>query len=1042
MTGSACRSSRGTRPHNAGYRMPTPTLATYSFLPWLRRGMASHIARRDGEASADVHVRVPIGLSLNTNLTVTVPLALRGPGEVASLDRDVIARVYPTPNTFDVESNYFPLIEFEQPDLPWRYTPARDDAANRLRPWLCLITLADDEVDAFEEAGGEGLPPVLTVGSAAVLPKLDQSWVWAHVQVSGEDAQDLDAAALHALLSAHPQRAVARLLSPRRLVPNRIYRAFLVPAFERGRLAGLGEEPHGDGLVPAWTSTSSDIRLPVYHHWRFGTGVAGDFEYLARQLQARPLPHGVGTRPIDVGDAGLGLPPAADAPMLLEGALVPPLFARPPWNGAVAEQFRNALAGLLNLPAARLSQTNQSRIVGPPLYGRWHARRERLASQPPWFPTLNVDPRNRVMGGAGTRVVQILQRQLMASAWQQVAGVREANERLRFAQLARAAADRIFVRHVSSHETDVLLGVTAPLHAKVLASPTTIAERLRTSPVAPGSLAPQLRRVARPLGPLGRRLGLADRRQPPRIVDRLNRGDLVLAPPPVLPAGAITPESAVVRGSAEDTPERRGALGRRARALMVAALVFLALALIAILAGAGLLLVLALAGAAAAAFAGARAINRRLAHVDRLDALAAGTLTPEMIASVPRRSEFVPSESAPSGGGQPPPPSGPAAPGGERPSVARFREAATEVFRELSTPPFEPPPLVTAPLADLHNTLTASLRPEITFAASLQGRLKLPPLVARQPGTDPLEPVMASPQFPQAMYKPLADLSQDWLLPGLERVPQNTTTLVETNQSMIEGYMVGLGHEMARELQWNEYPTDMRGTYFRQFWDVAAYAGNVPPEKLRDIKEIHTWVATGLGENSARDLPPSGRHLVLLVRGELLRRYPNTVVYAVKTTRDGGGRALGPEERHPLFRGTLPPDVTFFGFDLTVEDVRGVDEPQSPHQGWYFVFQEQPSEPRFGLDVATGALGGIAVTWSDLSWGHLAASEPDLAALTYIDVDANLPDTRQVSQTGGAAWHAASGLGPAGATAAHLAYITLQQPMRVALHGSDMIRSN
>ena len=33
--------------------------------------------------------------------------------------------------------------------------------------------------------------------------------------------------------------------------------------------------------------------------------------------------------------------------------------------------------------------------------------------------------------------------------------------------------------------------------------------------------------------------------------------------------------------------------------------------------------------------------------------------------------------------------------------------------------------------------------------------------------------------------------------------------------------MVGLNHEFARELLWREYPTDQRGSYFRQFWDVA-----------------------------------------------------------------------------------------------------------------------------------------------------------------------------------------------------------------------------
>ena len=35
--------------------------------------------------------------------------------------------------------------------------------------------------------------------------------------------------------------------------------------------------------------------------------------------------------------------------------------------------------------------------------------------------------------------------------------------------------------------------------------------------------------------------------------------------------------------------------------------------------------------------------------------------------------------------------------------------------------------------------------------------------------------------------------------------------------------MVGLNYEMSRQLLWNGYPTDQRGSYFRQFWDVSAY---------------------------------------------------------------------------------------------------------------------------------------------------------------------------------------------------------------------------
>ena len=53
--------------------------------------------------------------------------------------------------------------------------------------------------------------------------------------------------------------------------------------------------------------------------------------------------------------------------------------------------------------------------------------------------------------------------------------------------------------------------------------------------------------------------------------------------------------------------------------------------------------------------------------------------------------------------------------------------------------------------------------------------------------------------------------------------------------------MVGLNHEFARELLWREYPTDQRGSYFRQFWDVRGVldterlSPDAVQEKLRDI---------------------------------------------------------------------------------------------------------------------------------------------------------------------------------------------------------------
>jgi hypothetical protein len=217
----------------------------------------------------------------------------------------------------------------------------------------------------------------------------------------------------------------------------------------------------------------------------------------------------------------------------------------------------------------------------------------------------------------------------------------------------------------------------------------------------------------------------------------------------------------------------------------------------------------------------------------------------------------------------------------------------------------------------------------------------------------------------------------------------------------------------------------------------------IDPEKLRDIERIHRWkAAQGLGANSGREQPPREGHLVFLIKGELLRRYPNTFVYAVKARVDAGARTLGEEEHYPVFEGRLDPDIVFFGFDLMASDVIGDSDP-TKDQGWYFVLQEQPTEPIFGLDAAKDdQFAGRPASWNELNWAHLARDDTALAGLGYIDLDAELPDTSIVAQATGdppLAWHADNGLGPAGANSSDIAHITLQRPFRVAIHGSDML---
>ena len=148
--------------------------------------------------------------------------------------------------------------------------------------------------------------------------------------------------------------------------------------------------------------------------------------------------------------------------------------------------------------------------------------------------------------------------------------------------------------------------------------------------------------------------------------------------------------------------------------------------------------------------------------------------------------------------------------------------------------------------------------------------------------------VMAYPKIDLPMYEPLKDISIELLLPNINLIAENSITLIETNQRFVEAYMGGLNYEFAPQALWREYPTDQRGSYFRQFWDVGSYidseglSEDALKEKLYDIPELHLWPLTSaLGTHNNRAAAgQTGEQAVLVIRGELLKRYPNTMIYA------------------------------------------------------------------------------------------------------------------------------------------------------------------
>ncbi len=342
----------------------------------------------------------------------------------------------------------------------------------------------------------------------------------------------------------------------------------------------------------------------------------------------------------------------------------------------------------------------------------------------------------------------------------------------------------------------------------------------------------------------------------------------------------------------------------------------------------------------------------------------------------------------------PPPPPPPPPPRVDSADAAAFRAAAVRHLGLVNPAQpwiiLRPSNLVMLNATAARPQVRALLDPAPGMMLRMQATIRL------ADGTAPpaIGAVGNAPVFTQPMSEPLAGLSQDWLLPGLDRVPVDSVAMLEPNPRFIEAFMLGLNVEMGRELLWRDYiVNDPRATFFRQFWRTAS------PKAEGDIAAIADWGTHKLTENKPAGAP--GKQVVLLVRSVLFRRYPTAVVYAVPAVPVGNGRQPGPVEQEilPLFRGSLQPDVTFFGFDLDADVATG-------NPGWYFVIQQQPTEPRFGFDV-----------------------EINFAQATHVPLTA--PPAGHELPTG-TTWAFNS---------AHMAQITRQQPMRVAIHASELIRT-
>jgi hypothetical protein len=370
------------------------------------------------------------------------------------------------------------------------------------------------------------------------------------------------------------------------------------------------------------------------------------------------------------------------------------------------------------------------------------------------------------------------------------------------------------------------------------------------------------------------------------------------------------------------------------------------------------------------------------------------------------------------------PPAGPGGPVEPRPPVpptqtvpapirdvavlSRYEAAFADVRERLGeVPPVPERRVVRFPVAEAATAVLSATDPTQTVPRRLAtmltvGTISLLDAVDRKlEVATTVDRVLAYPELPIPTYELLARYDPDRFVPGIGILPPNAITLLETNPRFVEAFLLGLNHELNRELLWREYPTDRRGTPLRHFWAWADGGADIPP--------IHEWpVVRVLGRNTRGG---GEGQLVLLVRGDLLRRYPNTVVVA--------WRAAGDELKEPpaagdvvhhVFDGWFPPDVTFFGFPLTEDDLA---------DGWFFVLMEQPTEPRFGFDEGEA---GSLTSWLSATWAH-TGTEPG----NHLTVTGNPLAGRSIGDV------------TFGRNAGHLAAVTLQRPARVAVDAHDIV---
>lgn len=1014
----------------------------YTFLSWFRQGMATYIEQPDDPATAGTIPELTFGIELteaagqSENITQTMPLVT--PQNIVGIREEAIIKTTPLAATLTHPASHVASIEFYDEDFPWRYTPAAP-LNNKLRPWVWLMVLEEGEYTIVHHSNKPlahvMLPATLPNGNpnpALQIPP-DDAWAWAHVQVNQAlDTSTVDAqTALQQALEENPDTAFARIISPRQLQSNTQYRAFLVPYFEQGRRAGLGEDPSAvPVLQAAWAANDLDgasKEFPFYYQWEFTTSSDKDFETLARKLAPRELDN-VPFLTMNVEQTLAHFNQAittndATKVVELESALIPVGKNASPWPATDSKadaDVETAISNQLNPVIDTSTSTNLTNVGSanmqedivvnvPPAYGKWYLDAPAWQSlngtidenNAGWIHQLNTDVRARALAGLGVQVIRKHQEEFMKEAWGQIGEVIEANKKINQGLLAREASYQLHQK-LNNASLDTTIAITGNLHQKVVYQD------------GAGQLASMKKEI--------------------------KHSNMSKAPTDSAFSKLRRPSSKQIKKLTQQASQSLTSL---------------------------------------------KPNKEFLVHINELS-------KEEINGAANKPLPYIVNQSMPNQGGT---------------TTSNIGNTAVDgLVNHVAT--MGAVPVGAAALSTQETALQQATNPLFAINRRLLKQLKVDNssnqdgVVLTTPSQDHIQPIMAAPEIKHPLYNYLKTIGQHFILPDLKSYGDNFVGILDVNQSFVEKFLVGANHEMGRELLWRGYPTDQRGTYFRQFWNVKDHIqvgqGQVP---YKDITPIHTWDKNSpLGSHRTTGYPSNP--LVLIVKGELIRANPDLVIYAhqainnpthanntggtvdlstrnldstatrslkkpsslsKKTLRENPSlskkassrvvprktlssttlsstqvtnssntlstgttstpkKILNPTEdassiKYPIFRAELAPDVVALGFDLDVATAKG----DANNAGWYFMFKERPGKIKLGMDeggTAPSQLNSI----NDLHWQHMPST---LSGVTYVAPNQSL--------------NFASGAAVLASNAAELATHLYQAPLLLGIHATRLL---